>query len=88
MTDKIFIHINDLETSINKKLGNMKALKRWVAKMPGLFPKQTIKPWLELTRKEYEALSKDDVLFISLTPAGTSYARIPASEMEKALSLT
>lgn len=87
MPDKIFIHINDMETQLNKKFGNIEALKKWLVKMPWLFPKQTRKPWLELTRKQYESLSEDEVLFISLTPAGTSYARVPASEMQKALSM-
>jgi hypothetical protein len=85
MADKIFLHINDTETTVNKKFSTMKACKAWLAKMPGLLPKRTRKPWLNLTQQHYESLAEGEVLLVSLTPAGTSYTSLPADQMAKAI---
>lgn len=85
-TRKIFLHINDLVTAQQKAFTDFKAMKRYLNRMPGLFPPAVKKPWLELTENHYQALMPEQSLLISLTPAGTSYTVIPTEEIEKTLS--
>lgn len=74
----ICIQIDDTETKVEKEFRSFKALKCWLATMPGLFPESTRKKWLELTKSHFDGIPDEGVLFITLTPAGTVYSFPPS----------
>jgi hypothetical protein len=74
----IRIQIDDTETTVEKEFRSFKALKSWLATMPGLFPKSVREMWLNSTRRHLDYTPEGGTLFITLTPEGTAYTPVPA----------
>jgi hypothetical protein len=73
----ICIQIDDTETEVEKEFRSFKALKHWLATMPGLFPKKVRTKWLEMTKSQFDSTPDGGALFITLTPEGTVYTASP-----------
>ena len=73
----IIFYCNDFESVVSKSCSGFDDLKAYLKQYPDLFSRQAYRHWLKETQEHAASIPENNVLLISVTPAGTSYSVIP-----------